>query len=249
MTQSTQPCSVHRLETQQHHPWVLRAMRFPDIPICHRLLATVACILQTAEGSSDRPLSLRRSATSDYHVSGGRHGSARRAKLARRSGEPSQAPMRRHAAPHQCNVVQAGHTSKYVVRHKTCLLEYHPMRRRCAPEVLRSQSYNEKSDVYSFGVIMCVRPAVCLPSRVLKCSQSPQCVPLRMSMAWVVFLTCKGLLQVGACDWDGAVVRQDSNAGMLIFACSVPPHVSGQRREPCTGQHHLRRFVSCSVTD
>ena len=23
---------------------------------------------------------------------------------------------------------------------------------RCAPEVLRSQSYNEKSDVYSFGV-------------------------------------------------------------------------------------------------
>ena len=29
-----------------------------------------------------------------------------------------------------------------------------PCPRRCAPEVLRNQSYNEKSDVYSFGVIL-----------------------------------------------------------------------------------------------
>ncbi len=38
---------------------------------------------------------------------------------------------------------------------------------RCAPEVLRSQSYNEKSDVYSFGVIMCVCSMSILPCQCL----------------------------------------------------------------------------------
>ena len=86
-------------------------------------------------------------------------------------------------------------------------------RDRCAPEVLRSQSYNEKSDVYSFGVIMCATPQL---------SASDACMLMRLRgsglcrvCAVVPYRLHNDLLQVGACHGDGALVGQNTHAGTL----------------------------------